>query len=195
MRSINGKWYDDQFFRWVENPLNGGNVRSWSFKNILAGLSDEEIVARHERIERARVRLAQRRKENGGWKLGAYHWEHQTFPQFQTVIVERERVQKMLDKMCKHFNLPPVRLDCMNLKRGQAGHYTPSTHPYITLSKEPTLGLVCHEFAHHYTKIKYNPKLWHGEQFKRCLSGVYEYAERWLPKQNSPEGEIAQGSR
>lgn len=119
----------------------------------------------------------------GGWRLAAYQWEHDTYPQFQSVRVDRHRAEVLIRKLARHFKTTCPRFS-MRMRRGGGGHYTPSMLGVgtITLGKEPTLGLVCHEFAHHLETVRHNSRRWHGKQFKRELKRVYTFARRYLPQ-------------
>ena len=65
----------------------------------------------------------------------------------------------------------------------------PSTwNPRIALPPEPSLGLICHEYAHHLDAIRNSEtKQWHGKSFKKELKKVFTFAKRYFPKK-----EIAQ---
>lgn len=122
--------------------------------------------------------------KHGGWRLAAYHWEAETFKEFQHVLITRDRAEALLKKFARHFKVSAPTLS-RKLKRG-GGHYTPGYFPSITLGKVPTLGIVCHEFAHHLETARWNTRQWHGKKFKRELKRVYTFAKRYLPGGDKP---------
>ena len=122
-----------------------------------------------------------RRFRYGGWGLAVYQWEADTYPEFHEVKVEKERAMFYLKKFARHFKTTCPTISSIN-KRG-GGHYTPSSwRPRIALPPNPSLALICHEYAHHLDTIR-NPetKQWHGKSFKRELKKVYTFAKRYLP--------------
>lgn len=126
-----------------------------------------------------------------GWKLKVYFWEKQTYPDFQTVNFDRVQAVKYLKKFSRHFKTSCPVLSRI-IKRG-GGHYTPSfIQPRIALGKNPSLGIVCHEFAHHLDTLRHpDTKQWHGKSFKRELKRVYTFAKRYLPKKEATPPEVA----
>ena len=121
----------------------------------------------------------------GGWKLAAYHWEEQTYPQFRKEKVSRERANQLIIKFIRHFKTPPVFLS-YKIKRGDAGHYLPNSYrPSISLGENPSLAVVCHEFAHHLEYTRHHTRQWHGKKFKRELKRVYTFAKRYLPNEKA----------
>ena len=127
----------------------------------------------------------------GGWSLKVYWWEEQTYPQFKEFRVEKSRATFYLKKFSRHFKVYCPRLSSIQ-KRG-GGHYRPNAYgnALIALPKHPSLGLICHEFAHHLDAIRHpDTAQWHGKSFKRELKKVYTFAKRYLPEtQKTPPPE------
>lgn len=109
-----------------------------------------------------------------------YRWEKSTWPEFQFTI-SREDAAMYIRKLSRHFKTN-CGLDGIDIKRHEgAGHYS-VRHGLIVVGKQTTLGIVCHEFAHHLDYMKRGrPKRWHDRKYKRQLKKVYTWAKRWLP--------------
>lgn len=119
---------------------------------------------------------------HGGWKLAAYQWESETYPAFERVKVSREEADKLLRKFARHFKTSCPTLSYKLKRYDGAGHYVPNFgYPRIVLGKNPTLSVICHEYAHHLEFVRWNTKKWHGKKFKRELKRVYTFAKRYLP--------------
>lgn len=119
-------------------------------------------------------------RDYNGWRLAVYDWEHQTYPEFRKVKVEKARAMFYIKKFARHFKTSCPALSRVQ-KRG-GGHYVPGYFPRVALPKQPSLGLICHEYAHHLDAVR-NPdtKQWHGKSFKKELKKVYTFAKRYLP--------------
>lgn len=125
------------------------------------------------------------REKYGGHSLAAYHWERQAYPEFRKIKFPKARAMFYIKKLARHFKTSCPELSNIN-KRG-GGHYRPGSwgNGWIALPPNPSLGLVCHEYAHHLDNLR-NPdtKQWHGKSFKRELKRVYTFAKRYLPQEN-----------
>lgn len=170
-------------YKWV---LGNGGVYSWV--DITKGMSDDERTTYWEKRDAAREKREQARRNRGGWRLAAYHWEHESYREFQSVKITRHEASVFLRKFSRHFKTTCPAFS-YQVRRGGGGHYTPSKWgtPSITVGAAPTLGIICHEYAHHLDTVR-NPdtKLWHGKTFKRELKKVYTFAKRYLPVVHTP---------
>lgn len=180
-------YYPNTYWRWVD--FKGEFPNSLTVRrhiNILEGKTQEEIKSFWDKRDEDYRKRQEARSNRGGWRLTVYFWEHQTYPEFQKVPVTRTDVQKYLNKLVRHFKTSKVTFS-HELRRGGGGVYHPGYFPYIRMGKEPTLGIVCHEFAHHLTRHRYPTiKKWHGKHFKKELKRVYTFAKRYLPKEKTP---------
>ena len=141
--------------------------------------------------------------------LKIYQWEHDQYPEFQKQIIKDEDVVKYLRKLCRHFKADPILLRVGN-KRKQSGSYFDvqswnmlgatyynnkiSRGVYydtskdgvskgiIRIAKNPSLGLVVHEFSHHLTAQIEGKGNHHNKLFKHSLKRSYTFAKRWLPE-------------
>jgi len=123
----------------------------------------------------------------GGYRLAVYQWEHEeAFPEFRKVKFEKERAMFYIKKLARHFKTSCPTLSEVRKRNG--GHYQPSMfYPRIALPKNPSLGLICHEYAHHLDHVRNpNAKQWHGKSFRCELKKVYTFAKRYLPKEKLP---------
>ena len=123
--------------------------------------------------------------------LKVYQWEHDTYPVFQEVKLDRHQQHLYLRKLSRHFKVPCPEIR-QSYRSGVAsgeggGSYTPHYHrPVIRVGKITTMGTLCHEFAHHLHFVEHsrvsnlNIKMWHGKEFKRRLKRVYTWAKRWI---------------
>lgn len=136
--------------------------------------------------------------------LQIYEWERQEFaPFFNQQICRAEQI-KIVRKLNRHFLTPIAKkksreygYDDFNRKnliksfikryepeiaqshrRGSAGSYS-EINGTIKLGMTTQLSTICHEFAHHLTTIKYG-ECKHNKRFKKELTRVYHYAEKWL---------------
>lgn len=122
--------------------------------------------------------------------LQVYRWEHDTWPTFQTVKVDRMTQRKLIKKLARHFKVDEPSLEFSRQRGanvaksetpGAAGKYIGGWHPRIKLGTVTTLGTLVHEFAHHL-----NYRRWasngHGRTFKRELKRTYTFTKRYLPE-------------
>lgn len=119
----------------------------------------------------------------GGWRLAVYQWEYERYPAFYEVKFDRRRAAVLLKKFSRHFKTSCPLMSSIR-KRG-GGHYTASLwggHAFIALPDNPSLALVCHEYAHHLATTRNKARCGHGKEFKRELKRVYTFAKRYLPK-------------
>lgn len=133
------------------------------------------------------------RNRYGGWSLKVYQWEEQTYPVFRTIKIEKSKASAYLKKFARHFKVDEPKIDWSIKKRG-GGHYTPSKWfaPLIALPSNPSLGLICHEFAHHLDARRHpETPQWHGKSFRRELKRTYTFAKRYLPKEIATPPEVA----
>ena len=142
----------------------------------------EEQIARMRKREEARAR-------RGGWRLAVYNWEYETYRPFYSHKVGRHGAAVLLRKFSRHFKTScPILTP--TIKRRGGGHYIFAFYSgaRITLGKDPSLAIVCHEYAHHLTHIRHpENKKCHSKVFKRELKKVYTFAKRYLPKEKATE--------
>jgi|SRR3972149_7177595 len=113
--------------------------------------------------------------------LKVYQWENETWPEFQKVKLCTSEARRITAKLTRHFKQPYVEL-VTGSHRG-TGRYFRRWYgtSFIRVNRyETTLGIVCHEFAHHLNAWYYRGKH-HDRKFKRSLKRVYTWAKRYLP--------------
>ncbi len=170
---VGEEWYSRTHYAWKSD----GHFKRW--ENILAEKTDEEVVE-FWAIKRERAEGHHRRKAaRGNWRLAVYHWEEQQWPEFRKFRMTRKEAEGKLKKLARHFKTPETKVS-WQVKKGDAGHY--SGHSFtVALGSEPSLGVVCHEFAHHLNHVLHpTVKVGHDKEFKKCLKKVYTFAKRWL---------------
>ena len=117
--------------------------------------------------------------------LKVYEWERKTYSPFWTIEIERHEQEKYLNKLSRHFKCWWKPKLSKRLKRSKlAGTYS---NGYIRTGKATMLGVICHEFAHHLTQVRYDDQSGHGRHFKHELKRIYTWAKRWLPKGGNHE--------
>ncbi len=176
-----GTWYSRTHMGWTyRTQPNGIEIGSW--KNLLDGKTNNEVMEFWDKRKAAREKRERARAARGGWRLAAYHWEHEVaYPEFRKVMVTRERAAALLKRFARHFKTTAPLLEVFN-RRGGGGHYHMSYGTgYIKLCKNPSLGLVCHEYAHHLARVRYGKCQGHNKKFKHELKRVYTFAKRYLP--------------
>lgn len=125
------------------------------------------------------------RKKGGGlmaW-LKIYQWEHLTYTEFQDVKLDMKRAAAIIKRLSRHFKVSTPEL--IGTRRGGGGDYwNRGDHRSLirVCWKKISLGLVCHEFAHHLTARRWGSAHGHDKKFKRELKRVYSWAKRWLPE-------------
>ena len=129
--------------------------------------------------------------------LKVYAWEHEKWPEFQTVHIDRTRQSALLRKLARHFKVDEPRIEqshrrganATHNKSGAAGSYHKARWLgwcVIKIGSVTTLGTLCHEFAHHLDWRRHNGD-GHRRTFKRELKRTYTWAKRYL---ENPEKEI-----
>jgi len=125
--------------------------------------------------------------------LKVYEWEHDTWPEFRKVKIDRRQQHGYIKKLARHFKIvePTLR---WSYKRGVASgegggsyHYR-TLGSFIRIGKVTTLGTLCHEFAHHLAAMRWGSWQGHNKKFKRELKRTYTWAKRWLEANEVREG-------
>jgi len=124
--------------------------------------------------------------------LKIYQWERIEFMEFDRVNLDRHQQGVILRKLVRHFKTTPVEL-AQSYKRGGGGSYHHRKPPHypsrIKCHKTTTLGLICHEFAHHLDRERYGGR-GHRKSFKKALKRVYRWAKRWLPEKEATNEKV-----
>ena len=123
--------------------------------------------------------------------LKVYEWEHATWPEFQTVHIDRRRQFILIRKLARHFKVDEPLLgackrrgaNAKSNKTGAAGAYMmgPTNAAVIKLGNVTVLGTLVHEFAHHLDHRRWGGN-GHRRTFKRELKRAYTFAKRYLVK-------------
>ena len=106
-----------------------------------------------------------------------YEWEHNKWPEFRKIEVTRSHSVKYFKKFARHFKIRPPLVNMTSRKR-DGGQYW--SDEYIDLPMVTNLGTVVHEFAHHFTALKFGRKFHHNKKFRHCLKQTYTFAKRYL---------------
>ena len=126
--------------------------------------------------------------------LKIYIWERQVYPDFREANLCRKDIQKIVNKLVRHFKTRPIDRVYFSGYRTGAVYYSSSDTIGIGRTGY-NLGTVCHEFAHHLTDQRWGAGHHHNRKFKRELKRVYTYAKRWLPEKSTPQIEYEQSSQ
>lgn len=116
------------------------------------------------------------------FRLKAYQWEHETFPEFQNVQVCSDTQQKLVRKLARHFKTPKPALQHTRINDTHGRYIHPNAYHASTIrtAQNSTLGTLCHEFAHHLAYLKHGRGVGHDKRFKKQLKKVYTFAKRYI---------------
>ena len=114
-----------------------------------------------------------------GW-LKVYDWELQRWPEFRKIEIGRSDSVKYFKKFSRHFKIRPPLVNMISRKRGGGTYH--ASDEFIDLPMVTNFGLIIHEFAHHFSKVRFANRCHHDKRFKRCLKATYTFAKRYLPK-------------
>jgi hypothetical protein len=104
--------------------------------------------------------------------LKIYDKEGEQYPEFYKCIVTKKKILSIIKRLSKYYG---IYMPEVNFKSYGGGLYSPCESS-ITLPKKCALGLVIHEFTHHYACVKYRTTN-HRQMFYSCLCRVYRFAK------------------
>jgi len=105
--------------------------------------------------------------------LKIYEKEEQEFPEFYRCVITKKSALSIARKLSKYFEIPEPRLRWVS---GGGGEYFNNYCIKLPRTEMCTLGLLLHEFSHHYNWVKYHER-GHRQMFWNCLHRVYRIAK------------------
>lgn len=116
-------------------------------------------------------------------RLKVYEWEKERWPEFERVVIDKERRAVILRELAGRFNIPApgIRQSYRpGTADGYGGRYSFRTAT-IRVGVRPRLSTLVHEFAHHLHCCQDGrPVRWHGKDFKRYLALCYAAGRTYL---------------
>jgi hypothetical protein len=107
--------------------------------------------------------------------LKIYEKEETEFPEFYRFFITKKTALSIVKKLSRYFEISEPHLEWVK-RKGHGEYFWGHKRIELPITEMCSLGLLLHEFSHHYSWIKYH-KDGHRQVFWNCLHRVYRIAK------------------